>query len=261
MKCRNPLAIVATKRPYGAMRHCEKEKGDSGRMDRDTSQDRRNFIRGFGATLGSLIVSGSLSGCGRRKDVRLSGTGNVVSSQDDPTTNVRRMSTPEWEELRQCWLSLKGLNSGNLEWTLEADRTVVDAEVRKRHKALIDRLVATGQVEEAVARQMETAFVGAFAHVVRSMATCYFVIPPEYGPREDLLEQADALRKVSGDVDPATVAKAEAALAQDIAFLDLFNGSNGGSLIGGYNAGALNVSPEALEAARLLTRLFSEKPD
>ncbi|MEN6337257.1 MAG: hypothetical protein ABFE01_23625 [Phycisphaerales bacterium] len=134
----------------------------------------------------------------------------------------------------------------------------------KEHQRLIDALVEAGQVEAPVARYMQMAFSEAVFHVVRSRATCYIAIPFEAGPREDLLVQADALRKISGDLDPATVAKAQAAIAQDVAFFEAFRAGNHAydkSLADGYNSGNLNASPEAFEAARLLTRLFAETPD
>jgi hypothetical protein len=257
------------------MRHCENEKGDSGRMNRDMSQDRRNFIRGFGATLGSLIVSGSLPGCGPKKN-----TGPQTNSEDatevDPPSNGRTLSAPEWGQLRQCWLSLKTLASDDVEIEVVDGQVVVEAEILKRHQAVIDRLVAAGQMDEFVARHMHVAFGEAIDHVLRARNICYYVgVPPEAVPRKDLLQQADTLSRMSVDLDPSTVAKAQAAIAQDIAFFETFNTytpftpvktykgrrPNSAQLKADFKAGKLEASPEALEAARLLTRLFAETAD
>jgi len=100
-------------------------------------------------------------------------------------------------------------------------------------------------------------------------------LPLEHAPRRDLLQQADVLSRISADLDPETVAKAQAAIAQDIAFFETFETfstfktvttltvrpSNHAQLHGDYEAGNLKASPEALEAARLLTLLFAGTPD
>jgi hypothetical protein len=59
-------------------------------------------------------------------------------------------------------------------------------------------------------------------------------------------------------LDPATVAKAQAAIAQDIAFLAMFKGGPGSdsSLTPDDKGDKFRASPEVLEAARLLTELF-----
>jgi len=110
---------------------------------------------------------------------------------------------------------------------------------------------------------MQTAFEEAAYHVVRSTASCYLMLPLEYAPRKDLLQQAETLRQISNDLDPATVAKAQAAIAQDVAFLEMFKdgNSNHWELYENHRAGNLKASLEALEAARLLTQLFLEKRD
>jgi hypothetical protein len=252
-------------------------------MNRDMSQDRRNFIRGFGATLGSLIVSGSLSGCGPRR------AGTLSDAKD---RDARILSAPEWGQLRQCWLGLKTVNEEIAEYFRQnwdrisgmawreriAEEEAVPRKRAATHQQLLDALVARGLLEEPVARHMQVAFEEAIYHPIRSRKTCYIGIDTAYAPRRDLLQQADVLNKVSEDLDPSTVAKAQAAIAQDIAFFETFatfgtfttfgtarvskaRRDNRVQLEEDYRTGNLEASPEALEAARLLTRLFSEKPD
>ncbi len=224
-------------------------------------QDRRSFIRRFGVTLGSLIASGSLPGCGKKKEGESSKTGSQVKKQDEPSPTPR---SPEWEQLRQCWLKLDDDNR-------KAERDlgsffITEEAVKKERTAsrrALDTLVAKGELKEPVAKHMQTALEEAANHIVRSMATCYIVLPIEHAPRNDLLQQADVLRKISGDLDPATVAKAQTAIAQDVAFFEIFKTSPNDyvSLHSNYHAGSLKVSSEALEAARLLAQLFLETPD
>jgi len=215
------------------------------------TQNRRSFIKRFGVTLGSLIASGSLPGCGPRK-------GKV---EGDRSSNTRPLSAPEWDQVRECWLSLKTLDENGFQFEESEGQINLDVPVMKKHQRLIDALVEAGQVEAPVAEHMQMAFSEAVFHVVLSKGTCYLGIPFEYGPREDVLKQADVLRKISGGLDPATVAKAQAAIAQDVAFFKAFRAGNyayGKSLEDDYKSGSLNASPDALEAARLLTRLFAE---
>jgi hypothetical protein len=242
--------------------------GYAGRKDTDMPQDRRCFIRRFGVTLGSLIVSGSLSGCRTNKEGGLSETESRVKEQDELSPTFH---TPQWEQLRQCWLNLnnkQGIRNAVDKTFLEAVRQDGDpfATTRdvlaKEHQAILDVLVAEGQVKGPVAKHMQIAFEEAAYHIARQRATCYIILPIEYAPREDLLEQADALRKVSGDLDPATVAKAQAAITQDVAFFETFKAGpeDYRYLDGNYRTGTLKASPEALEAAHLLAQLFLETP-
>ena len=244
--------------------------------------DRRSFIRRFGVTLGSLIVSGSLPGCGPKRDEALPTAERQVGRRNGASSGPHG---PQWQQLRQCWLNLndtqgirKAVNENYLEFEeqLKQQRdigqtgekvrdplTMTKDELAKEHQAVLDTLVAKGELKEPIAGQMQLAFEEAAYHVTRSMATCYLGLPIEHAPRQDLLKQADALRKIAGDLDPATVATAQAAIAQDVAFFEIFRTGHYDYLPLGekYRASGFKPSPEALEAARLLTRLFLETPD
>jgi hypothetical protein len=229
-------------------------------------QDRRSFIRRFGITLGSLIASGSLPGCGKKKEGESSKTGSQVKKQDKPSPTPR---SPQWEQLRQCWLNLnnrdaRGALGKDFDKALGqgADFPTLKRALGEGHQAILDTLVARGRVSRPVAEHMQEAFEEAAYHVTRSRWTCYIIFPFEGGVREDLLKQADVLRRASGDVEPATVAKAQAAIAQDVAFFEIFNAGpkDHQSLESNYGTGTLKASPEALEAAHLLAQLFVERP-
>jgi len=237
--------------------------------------NRRSFIRKFGITLGSLVVSGSLPGCGPKRDEPLPNAKSQIGKQDEPSLTLR---TPQWEQLRQCWLHLNDTQNIEAALTKEFETsirqsgsgrardsitTTTDALVSK-HQAILDALVATGQVNRPVAEHMQVAFEEAVEHVIRSMMMCYYAIPFfEYSARNDLLQRAETLRKISADLDPATVAEAQTAIAQDIAYFAFFTAHARSHELprGNYVCPMFEASPEALEAARLLTRLFLGTPD
>jgi hypothetical protein len=298
-----------------APKTADKRIGNAGRKGIDMPHDRRSFIRRFGITLGSLIASGSLPGCGKRKDGDSSETGSQVKEQDKPSATPTAegqvtkqdqpsptLRTPEWEaegqvtkqdkpsptprrpaweELRQCWLKLATLDDDirEAERGLKARFPTEEAVNQKAriavHRAWLQHLVAEGELKEPVAEHMQTAFEEAVDYLVRSVRepkargsgpVCYVPVPIGYigrkNYRADLLQQTEVLRKMSGDLDPGIVAQAQAAIAQDVAFFELFRTSPND--YGVYKRDSepdlLRVSPEALEAARLLAQLFPERP-
>jgi hypothetical protein len=233
--------------------------------------DRRSFIRRFGITLGSLIASGSLPGCGDKKEGGSSKTEGQVKEQDKPSPTPR---PAEWEQLRQCWLKLDSFDDDFGEAAMDsqdmfAKREAVKKERAVSHRALLDTLVAKGELKVPVAQHIPTAFEEAVNYVdylmparkhPESIGSCYLPMPIAYGLGEHLLEQTYVLRQISADLDPAIVAQAQAAIAQDVAFFELFRTSPNdyGVLKHDSEPDILQVSPEALEAARLLARLFLE---
>ncbi len=263
--------------------------------------DRRSFIRRFGITLGSLIASGSLPGCGKKKEGGSSKTESQVKEQDKPSPTPRTPEweaegqvtkqdqpsptpkaedqvtkqdkpsptprRPAWEELRQCWLKLDTLDDVRKARRRLGGRFPTAEAVNEKariavHRAWLQHLVAEGELKKPVAAHMQTAFEEAVYHVVRSGSMCYEIFPFEGKVRDDLLTQADVLRKISGDVEPATVAKAQAAIAQDVVFFEIFKAGPKDHrwLESNYGTGTLKASPEALEAAHLLAQLFVERP-
>jgi hypothetical protein len=267
-------------------------------------QDRRSFIRRFGITLGSLIASGSLPGCGKKKEGGSSETGSQVKKQNEPSPTPRtpekegdssgtsrQVKTqnessrtprpPAWEELRQCWLRLATLDDDirkaerGLRGRFPTEEAVNEKTRIAAHRAWLGTLVARGELKEPVAEHMQTAFEEAVDYLVSSVSeprapgsrpVCYAPVPVGYKFRKDyradLLQQAEVLRKMSGDLDPGIVAQAQAAIARDVAFFEVFRTSPNdyGVLSRDSEPDLLQVSPEALEAARLLAQLFPERP-
>ena len=168
-----------------------------------------------------------------------------------PTCYEAPAPTPEpsaqWQPLRSCWFDL---DDPRLQ-SFEDNEFITD--LRQRHADALDALVAAGELDPAVADEIAVAFEQAIAHVQRQMATCYIALPPEYMPRQDLVQQAAALEEMAArsDVDPNTVAQAQAALERDLAWLAQFQaGQTPDPLF------SIEVPPESAEAARILVNLL-----
>jgi hypothetical protein len=85
------------------------------------------------------------------------------------------------------------------------------------------------------------------------MAECYIMLPPEFAPRADLVQQAAALEKIAekGDVEPATVRLAQEALERDITWLAQFQSGQVTGTLEEVEADAASV-----EAAQILIELL-----
>jgi hypothetical protein len=113
--------------------------------------------------------------------------------------------------------------------------------------------VTSGELDEAVADEIDAAFEEAIAHIQRQQATCYMSESPELTPRDDLMQQAELLEEMAaeGDIDPEPVAQAQAALERDVAWLAQFHA---GEMPGELEE--IEITPEAAEAARILVALL-----
>jgi hypothetical protein len=158
-----------------------------------------------------------------------------------------KSSEPSWAALRACWSELK------IPEMLVGPDPDSQRALRQRHTAALDALVAAGELEAAVAGELNMAFEQSVSHMERSAGMCYIAMPAESWPRGDLMEQKAALEEmaVKSDVQPDTVARARAALERDITWLGRFQaGETPGSL------GEIEVSPTAAGAARALVELL-----
>ncbi len=193
---------------------------------------RREFIKGVGLAIAALVMAQCTSS----------------SSKDgSPRERVRDC----WSRLD--WLAQKALDYENYETGKEA-RDELIAE----HRAALDDLVAAGELDATVADQMQVAFNEAAFHAWRDNApiTCYIALPIEYEPRSDLVKQAELLESADG-LDPVTVEKVQAAIARDITFFEIAASSElGYELLDQLEAGEIEASAEAIEAARTLMSLI-----
>jgi hypothetical protein len=142
------------------------------------------------------------------------------------------------------------------------------------HQAALDALVATGELEPAVAEQVQKAFDAAAYHVWRSYSpiTCYEPVLVNYKPAssDQLVHQAEVLAAMSrsSDLNPDAMAQAQAAIERDIAFLNLSDvqvqalyqeviaSSEAGSGVPAFDQIELPIVPEAADAARFLVELL-----
>jgi hypothetical protein len=231
---------------------------------------RRQFIRQLGVTLASLVVAGYVPACTSKRSA--------------------------WNELRNCWLRLDWLArrtrgdyalAGPIgkfvrEVDLLAHQAESDSERGQQileslvadHQAALDDLVAAGELDAAVADHIHVAYVEAANHVWLSNApiTCYIAAWPDYTPgsASELVWQADLLAEMaeSGDIDPDTVAQAQAAIERDIALLNLSPAEAQAMYEELWEASGdvynpfffdeldLEVTPEAAEAACILVDLL-----
>jgi len=197
---------------------------------------RRDFIRSVGIAVASLVMAGC-----------------IPSGGEDDSPRGR---------LRSCWLRLDWL-ARQARGDYERGEQARD-ELVAEHRAALDDLVAAGEVDAAVADQVQVAFDEAAFHAWRSNApmTCYMALPVEYGGRDDLLQQAELLRKAASGLDPAVVEEVQAAIARDIALFEAAAGPEAGAkLIEQFETGEIKASPEAVEAARILVDLLLRRTE
>jgi hypothetical protein len=212
------------------------------------STTRRDFIKSVGIAIASLVMARCIPSGGK---------------DDSPRGR-----------LRHCWLRLDWLAqqaNGDYERGDKA-REKLAAD----HRAALDDLVTAGETDAGVADELNTAFGAAITHIlfINAPITCYEPVVVDYTPASSgqLAQQAGFLAEMaeSGDLDPATVAQAQAAIERDIAFLNLSDVETQAlydELIaaagGTYDFPSLDeldleISPEAAEAARFLVELLSE---
>lgn len=209
------------------------------------SHSRREFIKGVGVALAALVTAR----CRLAK-------GSVDTVHD---------------RLRDCWQRLDGL----AEETQGAQHIEQGEKARDQlaqdHLSALNALVASGDLERDVAAQVQTAFAAAVYHVWRSNApiTCYEPVLIDYKPTSSgqLARQAGLLAQ-SDDLDHDTVAMAQAAIARDVAFLNLSGDevqvlydklakvAGDSTDFPSFDELELDVSPEAVEAARFLVALL-----
>ena len=204
---------------------------------------RRDFIRGFGVALASLLTA---------RCVKLPGSAPVA-----PGTNKGSAR----ERLRQCWLAFEWFKA---EAKADYDRgNQVRANLLEAHQNALDELVADGNLTQPVADQVQAAYDEAVMHVWAGYSgiTCYTMTPLSaafMSSRSQLLKQA-ALLADSRDLDPASVTQAQAALAREMAFLSLSESTLRDQLGNDVAVPAdlkVDISPEALAAAEFLTQLL-----
>jgi hypothetical protein len=215
---------------------------------------RREFIRRVGVALASLLAVRCVPTCYAPALPTHSTIPPTHYEPVQPTcylpdapTEPTPITSQHWADLRRCWLDLDDPRLRSFE------DTDFSRELLQRHAGALAALVEGGDLDEAVAAEIAVAFEEAIAHIQRQQATCYIALPPEFTPRENLMQQAKLLEDLAeeGDVNPQTMAQVQAVLERDIAWLAQFHA--------GLAPGELEeieVTPEAAEAARILVELL-----
>ncbi len=213
-----------------------------------TWSTRRNFIKGLGIGLASLLLARCIP--------------------------FKRGGDSANDHLRDCWLSLEKLAQETQKNFERAEQTRQD--LLKDHRSALDDLVASGELNAVTAEQVQIAFREATYHVWRSNApiTCYEPMIIDYTPisSDQLTRQVDLLSELadSGVLDENTITQVQAALARDIAFLSLTDDETQelyDKLIAAadetydfpsFDEVELEIPSEAMEAARFLIKLLLE---
>ena len=140
------------------------------------------------------------------------------------------------------------------------------------HRTALDDQVEDGELQADVGESVQSAFDEAAYHVWRSHAplSCYEVAGPLYHPesRGNLIQKANHLAEIaaSGNVDPETITRAQAAMERDMAFLGLSEPElealyDGLKPTGGryppFDEIDLEITPKVMEAAAFLIQLLS----
>jgi len=188
-----------------------------------------------------------------------------------PATAQRAQAAIDRERLRACWLQLQQLaattaEDGNRGETM---RTALVAE----HQSVLDDLVPLGEIQPAVAEQVQVAFEEAAYHVWAANVpiTCYKETPINYRPAssEQLARQSALLGEMAqgSGLDQEAVARAQAAVERDIAFLNMpddevqamYDKLMTAATAGQYptfDQVELQIPPESADAAHFLVELL-----
>ena len=130
--------------------------------------------------------------------------------------------------LRACWTRFDELAQAAIqESSEEGYENVFGQQLLDEHRVNLDSIVADGELAPVTADLVQEAYEAAVFHVWRSNVpiTCYEPVMVDYAPAgaNVLVKQAEVLEQVAdaGEIDPATVERARAALEHDMAFYAL----------------------------------------
>jgi hypothetical protein len=240
--------------------------------------NRREFMQGVGLMLASLLTtrcSPQTTCYAPPEPTPTPPMPTCYTVVPTPSPQASIDQSKEWDRLRQPWhdLDLLARDAPDLNRGQEThDRLVSD------HQKALDKLTSTGDLDPAIAEEMQAAFEGAAYHVWRanSPITCYEPVrPPDYQVESssDLARQADLLAEMAerSAIDQVTVAQVQAAIERDIAFLSMTTDDQH-ALIEKVREAAgdssnfphvteldTDVPPESVEAARILVELLLER--
>jgi hypothetical protein len=233
------------------------------------SPTRREFLKGLGIALASLVMA--------------------------RCAPFREGGNSERQRLRDCWLRLDWL----AEQAQQGDEEGKQAkeELTTEHRAALDGLIASGELDKEVAYHIQYAFAAAADDVFASSYSimCYketVVVPTPTGgtvqevargqladyqsrSAERLVRQADLLSEMAGQsgIDANTVARAQQAIQWDLYLLsstpeerkaladrlvEVAGGTHGLPPLYQWDVA---LPPDVAKAARFLAELLLEEPE
>ena len=232
------------------------------------SPSRREFIRSMGVAIASLVMARCVP----------------FTVQGDSARH----------RLRDCWLRLDWLAQQTQESYEQGNQA--RKQLVADHRAALDELVAAGRLSAAVADQVQVAFSAAAEHVWTShqpIVTCYKAVMPVEKPTtlpadevaeirlagyiagcaRRMAQQTELLTEMAegSDLDHDTVARAQLAMQRDLALLtlprekaqalreDMLQAAGDTCEFPSLDELALEIPPEAIEAARFLVELLLEE--
>lgn len=269
-----------------------------------TTHTRREFIKAFAAALAAALGAGALPGC--TPAASTPGATRSVPTAVPPTHTPDTTPTPTcyapmevtptatpavpvlhhpaWATLRQAWLDVRERRSPD-----------ACAPLIESHQTTLRVLIDAGELDPAVAAQLQAAFGEVAAYYAEHSATptpevfirCYDIVEVRPSPgespapghcytstelrqgREALAQEAAALEAMAAEstLDPATVDKVRRALEQDLALFELVatfetlaaaeHKRQEDELVAQYLEGRIDVPPESAEAALILVALLT----
>jgi hypothetical protein len=218
---------------------------------------RREFLRQVGVFLAAFIAGGCAPARAPEPTPPTMTCYEPTAIPPSPTPTPIMMcysplptpvaSITSWSALRTSWLEL---NNPQLQVYEDTD---FSRRLRQQHADALTTLTEAGQIDAAVAADIQVAFEQAIAHIQRQQATCYIALPPEYTPRQDVMTQAKALTEMAqrSEINPVTVERARAALARDMVWLAQFQAKQQPG-----DLEDIQATPTEIKAARLLVDLL-----
>ncbi len=232
---------------------------------------RRDFIRYVGILLAGALARSCGTGSPKPTDTPIITCYEPVPPTPSPSppttvqvtcytavpltpTPAPLSDNPLWGELRGYWVTMANLEKPPSGWTPDAPNW--PPKMAEPHQKVIDALVEAGELDLAVAEQIQLSFEAAAGHAYMREMRCYRMTVEGIRAQEtrtDFALQLSLLDEMAAksDIDPIVVANARGALERDITWLDELQM---GKLPAPLEE--IQADPEAIEATRILVELL-----
>jgi hypothetical protein len=191
------------------------------------SVPRRDFIKLFGISLGSLL----LARCQLPGIPTIPPTCYMVAWHTPAGSTPTPKSLSARDRLRLCWLRFGELAQKTRDAQNRKDNSwennPIGAQMNDDHRHALDELATAGEITAPVADLIQEAYSAAVYHIWRSNVpmTCYEPMIVNYAPAsaDNLVHQSEAFSQIAAGstIAPETLAKARTALEHDLAFYAL----------------------------------------